>query len=394
MNKEMGGIRGGAILPAPACDLLDRLTEELEIHFTLTDLQGAVVASTAGRPAGQVEPCALRLLERGGSAASDGADGGAVALPVRLAGRVAGVLITHGTPEAVTTAARTAAVAIGMALDFSEAAAGMAQDGVNPGWLLYRLFRGSREEAQQARVMSAIHGWNLCVQRVAVVVILAGDPGAAQGRRRRGDEPLGVLQRLLGPAVRTTPTGQLDEVQWVLLPAYETGESWSRVRQLARDIHDAFAAAGMPVDVGIGEPHHPANPVAALRRSYREAVYAARHGRLAGKESGVHELRSLGPAAFFAPSSPSRRNLAALVLDPLRDHPAALETLRAYLALDLSVAETAARLQVHRHTVRNHLARVLALTGLDARSLEGALQLKLALLVAASDPDLPDLPAP
>lgn len=389
MSNGREDIRGGAILPAPACDLLDRLTEELDIHFTLTDLQGAVVASTAGRPAGQVEPRALRLLERGRDAAPDGGDGGAVTLPVRLSGRVAGVLVTHGAREAVTTAARTAAVAIGMALDFAEAASGMGQDGVNPGWLLYRLFRGSREEAQQARVMSAIHGWNLCVQRVALVAILADD-AAADGRRHRGDAPLDVLQRLLGPEARSTPTGQLDEVQWVLLPAYEPGESWSRVRQLAEAVRRAFATAGMEVDVGIGEPHLPVNPVAALRRSYREAVYAARHGRQVGEGSGVHELRSLGPAAFFAPSSPSRRNLAALVLDPLRDHPAALETLRAYLALDLSVAETAARLQVHRHTVRNHLARVLDLTGLDARSLEGALQLKLALLVAASDPDLPE----
>lgn len=388
MSNGRADIRGGAILPAPACDLLDRLTEELEIHFTLTDLQGAVVASTAGRPAGQVEPRALRLLERG----RDGTDGGAVSLPVRLSGRVAGVLVTHGAPEAVTTAARTAAVAIGMALDFAEAASGMGQDGVNPGWLLYRLFRGSRDEAQQARVMSAIYGWNLCVQRVAIVALLADDPATEDGRRRHGDAPLDIIHRILGPAARATPTGQLDEVQWVLLPAHGPGEAWSRVRQLAEAIRQAFATAGMTVDVGIGEPHLPANPVAALRRSYREAVYAARHGRQLGEESGVHELRSLGPAAFFAPSSPSRRNLAALVLDPLRDHPAALETLRAYLALDLSVAETAARLQVHRHTVRNHLARVFDLTGLDARSLEGALQLKLALLVAASDPGLPDLP--
>lgn len=389
MNQGRMGIRGGAILPAPACDLLDRLTEELEIHFTLTDLHGAVVASTGGRPAGQVELRALRLLERGGdgdAAAPDGGDGG-VYLPVRLSGRVAGVLVTHGEPASVATAARTAAVAIGLALDFSEAAAGMAQENVNPGWLLYRLFRGSREEAQQTRVMSAIYGWNLCVQRVAVVALLS-DPAPDEAGRRRGDEPLTMLQRLLGRAARDTPMGQMDEAQWVLLPAHEPGGSWSRIRDLAEAVRAGFAAAGTRADVGIGEPHLPVNPVSALRRSYREAVYAARLGPRLGAKTGVHELRSLGPAAFFAPSSPSRRNLAALVLDPLRGHPAALETLRAYLALDLSVAETAAQLQVHRHTVRNHLERVFSLTGLDPRSLEGALQLKLALLVAASDPDV------
>jgi sugar diacid utilization regulator len=306
---------------------------------------------------------------------------------VRLSGRVAGALITHGDPAAVGTTARTAAVSIGMALDFSEAAAAMAQENVNPGWLLYRLFRGSREEAQQTRVMSAIYGWNLCVQRVAIVAVLSDDTVTAVAPRR-GEEPLGMLHRLLGRNARETPVGQLDEAQWVLLPAFEPGEAWGRIRDLAEAVRGVFAATGVRADVGIGEPHLPVSPVSALRRSYREAVYAARLGPRLGGKAGVHELRTLGPAAFFAPSSPSRRNLAALVLDPLRSHPAALDTLRAYLALDLSVAETAAQLQVHRHTVRNHLERVFNLTGLDPRSLEGALQLKLALLVAASDPEI------
>jgi sugar diacid utilization regulator len=373
--------RRGGILPAPACDLLDRLTAEMDVHFTLTDLHGTVVASTGGLPAGQIDPRAVAVLEGGRPLENDdeGAPGGPFAcVPVRLSGRVAGALLVHGAPARVRSTARAAGVAIGLALDFAEAASSIGRESVNPGWLLYRLLRGSREEALHARVVAAIYGWNLCVQRVALVVAAAD--GAAVSRT----DPMEVFERLLGAAARTTPYGQLDDGQWVILPEFAPRESRQRLRELAEGVRAQLAP--LAVHVGIGEPHLPVSPIPAVRRSYREAIYAARLGPRLRPEQGVYELRALGSAAFFAPSSPSRRNLASLVLEPLGEMPGVLGTLRVYLAANMSVADTAGQLGVHRHTVRNHLERVFDLTGLDPRSLEGAVQLKLALLVAASDP--------
>lgn len=379
--------RKGGMLPAPACDLLDRLTAEMEVPFTLTDLHGTVVASTGGRLAGGVERRVAHVLESGRVLDAGGEWGGpgeepGVYVPVRLSGRIAGVLVAHGPPERVRSVARICAVAIGLALDFAEAASSLGRENINPGWLLYRLLRGSREEAMHARVVAAIFGWNLCVQRVAVVIMTPAQPVP----RVAAPDPLELLERLLGPAARTTPFGQLDDTQWVVLPEYDARESRMRLRELAESIRGQLAPAD--VHVGIGEPHLPASPVLAVRRSYREAIYAARLGPRLRQGHGVHELRGLGSAAFFAPSSPSRRNLAALVLEPLRDQPAVVQTLRAYLGSNMSVADSAASLGVHRHTIRNHLERVFDLTGLDPRSLDGAVQLKLALLVATSDPGL------
>ncbi|HEU4557245.1 MAG TPA: hypothetical protein VFS20_05325, partial [Longimicrobium sp.] len=93
--------RKGGILPAPACDLLDRLTAEMEVPFTLTDLHGTVVASTAGHQAGRVERRVLPLLESGARLDAGGEwnvpdDDPGVYVPVRLSTRVAGVLVAHG----------------------------------------------------------------------------------------------------------------------------------------------------------------------------------------------------------------------------------------------------------------------------------------------------------
>jgi hypothetical protein len=53
------------IVRSAAVDLLQRLTESLEVPLTLTDADGSVVASTAGRPAGQVDMYAAMSARQG-----------------------------------------------------------------------------------------------------------------------------------------------------------------------------------------------------------------------------------------------------------------------------------------------------------------------------------------
>lgn len=369
------------IMPAPACDLLDRLTTTLGIGFSLTDRHGATIASTAGQPAGTLDLTAASILEGGHPLYIDAA-AGAIYVPVHMNGKLVGALVAYGAGEDVRSAAQIAAVAIGLALDFAEAAASLSAETVNAGWLLYRLLRGSRHEAEKARSVAAIYGWNLFVQRVAIVVVA----GASEDRRGlRAQQSHDVLAAALGDERRGTPFGQVDDRRWVALPRYEPTQSWSVVVDIANRIAERFAAHDLAVHVGIGEPHLPVQPVKALRLSYREALYAVRIGRQLASAEAIHQLRALGAAAFFSPSMPSRRRLARLVLSPLQQQPVVLQTLSAYLSSDMSVARAADVLGIHRHTVRNHLERVRELTGMDPRSLEGAVQLKLALLALPSD---------
>lgn len=367
----------GSILPAPACDLIDRLTKQFDVPFSLTDLHGAVVASTADLVAGHVDPVAARVAQE---SAFDHQGGEAVYVPINLSGKTAGVLIAHAPDEEVQNLAHVAAITIGLALDFAEAASTLGRDNVNPGLLLYRLLRGTREEASRARIVAAVYGWNLFRQRVALVVLATS--ALRQVDRTRGD-PRTALKDVLGSESKDTPFGQVSETQWVMLPEYEARDAWSRLNGLAESIRVAFDGIGIENSVGIGYPHLPFNPVQAVRWSYREAVFAARIGRRS-RGPGIYDLRSLGSVAFFAPSASSRRRLAGLVLDPLEKHPNVLETLQTFLAANMSVADAAEQLNMHRHTVRNHLERVRELTGLDPRVLEDAVQLKLALITHAS----------
>ncbi|QFZ21961.1 PucR family transcriptional regulator [Saccharothrix syringae] len=112
---------------------------------------------------------------------------------------------------------------------------------------------------------------------------------------------------------------------------------------LAHDL-DVPAAASSPVD---------ATDVA---RGYREALRAL--------EEGVARFEEVASARLLAPDAAEH---AAALLAPLDD--VLRETLRAWLACHGQADPAAARLGVHRHTVRNRLRRVELLLG---RSLEPA----------------------
>lgn len=388
------------IVPSAARELLERLTSSLEIPFTITDDRGAVVASTGGRARGQVEVNALTVLQQdspmevtgdsvlrwhleGGESPSLAVEGGAFApgaavyLPLKV-GDSAGVLMAHGEPDDVRMAARTAIPAVELALVFARAATVTVREGVGPDLALYRLLRGSRADAYDAQLIAKVAGWDLRVPRTAIVAIPF--PQNGNGRRRAGARTLGQLVEVLGDRAPHTPFGRIRGHEWVVLPEIEP-DGKASLRSLALELFDALGSDAVRPAVGIGELHDQTHPLLTLRRSYREALYSARCGARIHGEPGVYELDGLGAAAFLTPSGRSRERLAARLLQPLTEQKDLLESLRAFLRANLSIGDAATRAGVHRHTVRNHLERIQELTGLDPRSLDDAVQLRLALLV-------------
>lgn len=391
--------RAPPIAPAAARELLEGLTSSLEIPFTITDDRGAVVASTGGRARGQMDVNALTVLQQGSpmevtgdsvlrwhrefaeapSTAVGGgafAPGAAIYLPFEV-GDSAGVLIAHGEPDDVRLPARTAIPAVELGLEFARAGTRTVREGVGPGLALYRLLRGSPAEAYEAQLIAKMAGWDLRVPRTAIVALRFRHK---RNPRVRGEPRLGALLDALGRRAPHTPFGRLRGHVWVVLPEIEPDDKAS-LRSLARQLMEALAPDGGRPAVGIGELHDQPQTLLALRRSYREALYAARCGVRIHGEPGVYELDALGAAAFLTPSGHSRQRLARRLLHPLADEHELLDSLRAFLRANLSIGEAANGAGVHRHTIRNHLERVHQLTGLDPRALDDAVQLRLALLV-------------
>jgi sugar diacid utilization regulator len=382
-------------MPAVAGELVQRLTAALGFPFTLANEIGAVLSSTGGHPRGHIEAGAIRVLRDGQAIelSEDDALGetpphdltsahavqagllagrAGVYVPVRIDGEARAVLIAHGPPESVRSAAHSAAAAVALALDFARGASLSARQSPGPDIALHQLLRGSPRDARRAALVAKVIGWDLTVPRVALVVLLEPEADAT--------EPYGLIADFIDTAAPSTPLGQLQPRQWVLLPELSTEPDRATPRQLAEDVRAGLASAGASATIGLGEPH--ANhSLVALRRSYREAVFTAQFGRRLHGPAAVYQLSDLGAAAFLVPDPSTRRRRAERVVQQLRPHPDVLLTLQAFLAASLSVAATAEQTQLHRHTIRNHLDRVERLTGLNARVLDDALQLRIALLL-------------
>jgi sugar diacid utilization regulator len=385
------------IVRSAAVELLQRLTESLEVPLTLTDADGSVVASTAGRPAGQVDMYAAMSARQGktlefGEEELSVPEGIAVVspaaehtgllplapgvyVPVRINEQIGAVLFARGEPGDVRLKAVTAAASAGLALEFASGATQSMQQTLGPDLALRALLRGTKNEARKATLLVRVAGWELLVPRAALVVI----PAAL--RDHLPEATNAVLRELLAALVPNTPSGQLDATELAALPPLPRLESQPPIDRVAAEIESNLRDQGLPVIIGIGETHIDLPILPGLRRSYREAQFAAHWARKLGATSGSHALRSLGPLAFLAPGVRQREKLAQQTLEPLQQFPDVLATVRAFLDSDLSLETTARVTGQHRHTVRSHLQRAREVTGLDPRVLSDALQLKLALML-------------
>ncbi len=127
------------------------------------------------------------------------------------------------------------------------------------------------------------------------------------------------------------------------------------------------AVAGTLAAVG------PPEPLGRLRRSFDEAVLALETAEQFGL-TGMVSLSDLGPKPLVLGAPQAAEHLRAhhlAELERLGDAGTDItETARVFLDCDLSVPETAGRLNVHGNTVRYRMHRFRDLSGLDYRRTE------------------------
>jgi DNA-binding PucR family transcriptional regulator len=136
---------------------------------------------------------------------------------------------------------------------------------------------------------------------------------------------------------------------------------------------------GVKMLAGIGARAH---GLGGVRAGYREAQQALRHA------APGRPVIALTDVTLFdhltATADPSSRHLVPEEVRRLVDEPALVETLRAYAAADLNVAEAARRLVVHANTVHYRLGRVQQLSGRDPRRFSDLVEMLAALRLLAA----------
>lgn len=148
-------------------------------------------------------------------------------------------------------------------------------------------------------------------------------------------------------------------------------------------LHDVAESEGLQV-CGLGSAVTPQNLARTLKEGIAALALSARRGEAAGPRdlstlNGL--LERLSPEQFRPFSDHIIRPL--LQYDAKHDR-ALWATLSAYVESGASVAATAASLGIHANSVRNRLARISELTGLDPHSLEDQLSLVLAVRGSSS----------
>ena len=204
---------------------------------------------------------------------------------------------------------------------------------------------------------------------------------AVADRAARATSPGAIAAVLEAPAAEAG-------VVIVLLPLGSGGDVRRSAAVIARELHAALH--GFTFAVGHSRPA--ADPV-DLYRAGQEAVLAANvaQARPAGEEedsSPVLAFEDTGAYRLLLPAmsedAEELRRFYAETIEPLVAYDEQYETdlvttLETFLDCDGNVANTAARLFTHRHTVRYRLERVRELCGHDVGSTDGRERLGLGL---------------
>jgi carbohydrate diacid regulator len=159
--------------------------------------------------------------------------------------------------------------------------------------------------------------------------------------------------------------------------------SWTNLNALKRAgaalLKRLQSDTGATLSIGLGR-YHPG--LQGLARSYQDARAALSLGRRFHGQNHVHCLDGLGVAAFVGvPDERTKIELSTYLLSPLNHNPELLQTLAVFFAHDCCPSATSSQLSIHRNTLSHRLDKIAALTGLDPRCFDDAVQIRIALLL-------------
>ena len=231
-------------------------------------------------------------------------------------------------------------------------------------------------------------GFNLALPHLPVAIRISADSSTAMPRAH---EVVTMLSRELGRLGVSAPVGAFGETIGLAFPldGGEPAAVAARVHRLAAQ------ASGWVVSAGVGRPG--IGP-AAITQGYREADRALMIARRLFPPGALTFFQNLGVHRLLLAldghpelSAFYEETLALIDQYDRTNRSELLPTLEAFFAADNSLAETAARLHLHRNTVAYRLRRIEQISGHKLGDPETRLALHLGLRVrhalAAREPD-------
>jgi sugar diacid utilization regulator len=362
LDALSAAIESGAGLPA----VTRAAAKALGASVALIDRSSAVLAVAAASPAEEG-----RLLSGGEGVSS---------AELRVADAVVGELRYRARGEApAPVATRMVCTLLALELERSRSPE-WASDEAAAAFVRALL---GREVTDRGDIVARAAELGAAVENGAGVVVARAAPMAAQTgewRNRVLTLTLRALRSIGAGSVGALGDGETAEVV-AIVPA-STDEQLGRAAQaLERELDASLSGFGLTVSRS-----RLADDPVDLYRAGKEAELAANvaeaEGRsfLAFEETGAYRL--LLPAMSEEPGELERfyeETLAPLAAYDEQYETELVRTVEAYLDHDGNVAQTAAHLYTHRHTVRYRLERVKELSGHDIGSSEGREKLSLGL---------------
>lgn len=175
----------------------------------------------------------------------------------------------------------------------------------------------------------------------------------------------------------------VDESNVILIKALDEDDSYENMLQVARTIVDMMSAEAMlNVKVAFGTVVPELKDVS---KSYKEAKMALDVGKIFYAERDVvaYTMLGIGRLIYQLPSNLCRIFIQEIFGDSIPEEldDEMLTTVNKFFENNLNVSETSRQLFVHRNTLVYRIEKLAKSTGLDIRTFDDALTLKIALMV-------------
>jgi carbohydrate diacid regulator len=376
--------------------IVDRVNEMLCAQVSVIDERGIVIASTEPELLG----FPLDLTARA-------AIGSYLHIPLFADGQSGKVIV--GEPRnGELISARLAQVLVELVINQTTVVERLPNQTELKNHFIHDLLHGLIKDEETIMREGRVLGMDFSPPRAVILIdasayILASANGAtreaADGRvRRRAQLVIGIVVSFFhlpndticayigdGQVAVLKASNTQNLVSWVERrdSPDQSSASWANLSALRRAgealLTRLRADTNAPITMGIGR-YHPG--LAGLAASYQDARVALSLGRLFHGQNGVHCLDRLGMAAFVGVSDEQTKiDLATYLLSPLDHEPELLKTLGVFFTADCCPSTAARRLAIHRNTLTYRLGKIAALTGLDPRRFDDAVQIRLALLM-------------